>query len=214
MGRTLGSCLIVACLAAVSHAAEPPVRASYIGSRNGKPPLRSYMVRLTLENKRDIPVWFVLPYWGDKPLQEKGLFPNKGMDGTPFGGKKFDGQGGPAVEVLMYGGEGFKAFRLPPKGQLELAGYTIEAWKDTSEIVVQEASELRVNGKTPLEKWLPYGVTSGKNVKVGLDIDWINLDWDAEKSASRTDYPKEKVKEVKAELLRSWKVKFKQQDAK
>jgi hypothetical protein len=175
-----------------------------------------HSVRLTLVNRQDEPVWLVLPYWGDKPLPEKGVFPANTKD-QPFGGKQFKGEGGLAVEVEMYGGDGFKAFRLPAKGRLELAGYEIDADTDISEIVVLEARELKVNGKTPLENWLPYRTTSGEKVKVAeraLRIDWKNLDWDDKKLAGRDDYPKEKVEDVKAEGFRHWTVKFNKKDEK
>jgi hypothetical protein len=213
----LSCCLLADSLADGARAEDPPVRADYLGRQDGKPPLKFLSVRLTLVNKQDKPVWFVLPYWGDKPLPEKGAFPNKNWKDQPFGGKQFDGEGGSVVEVFMYGGDGFKAFRLPAKGKLELDGYTIEASKNIEEIVVLEARDLKVNGKTPLEKWLPYAMTSGEKVKVGrqeLNIDWKNLDWDAKKLGSRDDYPKEKVEEVKAEGIRSWTVKFQQKPEK
>jgi hypothetical protein len=209
--RVLSWCLLAACSADSALAADPPVRADYLGSRDGKPPLKFHSVRLTLVNQHDKPVWFVLPYWGDEPLPEKGVFPNKDLkEQQPFEGDQFDGEGGSAVEVLMLGG--FKAFRLPAKGQLELDGYTIEAWKDIEEIVVIEARELKVNGKTPLEKWLPYGTTSGEKVKVvgseTVNNAWKSLDWDDKRLGSREDYPKEKVEEVKAEGFRSWTVRL------
>lgn len=204
-------CLMAATSAGGAQAADPPVRVDFLESRNGKPPLKLISVRLTLVNQQDKPVWFVLPYSGDKPLPEKGIFSSKNWDRKPFGGKGFEGEGGSAVEVSMYGGDGFKAFRLPANGRLELDGYTIDAWKDIDGVWVMEARELKVNGKTPLEKWLPYATTSSEKVKVGskqLNWDWKNLDWDAKKSASRDDYPKEQVEEVKAEEFRSWTVKF------
>ena len=130
---------------------------------------------------------------------------------------QFKGEGGLAVQVELYSGHGFKAFRLPAKGRLELVGYEIDADTEISEIVVLEARELKVNGKTPLEDWLPYKTTSGEKVKVAkqeLLIDWKNLNWDANKSASRDDYPKEKVEDVKAEGFRRWTVKFNKKDEK
>ena len=209
-GLALVAILSAACLTASAQAADPPVRAEFLERQEGKPPLRFYSVRLTLVNEKDKPEWLILPYWGDEPLPEKGVFPNKDGNEQPFGGRGFTGKGGSAVEVVMYGGKGFKAFRLPAKGTLELDGYNIDAWKDIDEIVVIEARELKVNGKTPLEKWLPYAVTSGEKVKVGRqqNIDWKNLDCDEKTYKSRDDYPKEKVEEVKAEGIRSWTIKF------
>jgi hypothetical protein len=179
--------------------------------------MKFHSIRLTLVNQQDNPVWFVLPYWGDKALPEKGVFPNKDWKDQAFGGRQFDGEGGSAIEVRMYGGDGFKAFRLPAQARVELDGYTIDASKDIDEIVVMEARELKVNGKTPLERWLPYGTTSAEKVKVArqaLTIEFKNLDWDQKKHEKRDDYPKEKVEEVKAEGFRCSTVRFQQKDEK
>ena len=167
LAAVLACCLSAAFAVNGARGADPPARADYLGSRDAKPPLRIHSIRLTLVNRQDRPVWFILPYWGDKPLAANGVFPNKDRKEQPFGGERFAGEGGSAVEILMYGGAGFKAFRLPAKGQLELGGYHIDAEKDIREIVVMEARELKVNGKTPLEKWLPYATTSGEKVKLG-----------------------------------------------
>ncbi|MEQ2010060.1 MAG: hypothetical protein ABMA26_25030 [Limisphaerales bacterium] len=162
-------------------------------------------------NQHDHPVWFVFPSWGEKPLPETGVFPVVNWDYRPFEGRQFAGEGGAAVEISMYGGSGFKAFHLPAKGRLELDGYSIKAWKDIDSIIVLEARELKVNGKAHLEKWLPYNPTCGEKVKVGsqvLRVDWKNLDWDESKNRSRDDYPKEKVNQVKAEVIRSWPIRL------
>ncbi|HEY7215920.1 MAG TPA: hypothetical protein VIC28_14940, partial [Thermoanaerobaculia bacterium] len=80
------------------------------------------------------------------------------------------------------------------------------------EIVVIESRELKVNGKTPLEKWLPFGATNGEKVKVvgstTVNGAWKSLDWDGKSLGSRENYPKEKVEEVKAEGFRSWTVRL------
>ncbi|WP_254508554.1 hypothetical protein [Anatilimnocola floriformis] len=203
----------IVCLSAIiaARAEDSSVKASLVDVRDGKPPLKFHGVRLTIENKQERPTWIVLPYWGERSLPAKGIFPLDEHDGPGFGGKGFVGEGGSAVEVLMYGGEGFRAFRLPGKGSLQLDGYEIESWKEIDAIDVIEARELKVNGKTPLEKWLPYATTSDAKVKVGsqqLNVDWKNLDWDAKKSKSRTDYPTEKVEKVVAEDFRVFKVKI------
>jgi hypothetical protein len=67
---------------------------------------------------------------------------------------------------------------------------------------------LRVNGKIPVEKWLPFPTMSAKNVLVESE-DFENLDWDKKRGGRRIDYPKEKVENVKAEGIKRWTVKFK-----
>ena len=128
----VGCCLLTITVVGVAQAADAPVRVEYMSSRGGKPPMRFFSVRLTLVNDRDQPVWFVLPYWGGTPLVESGVFKNENAPADTFGGTRFEGQGGSAVEVSKYGDDGFKAFRLPAKGQVELDGYDIEAFKERS----------------------------------------------------------------------------------
>jgi len=208
--------LVGGCHAGAPQAADPPVRADFLERREGKPPSKFHFVRLTLVNSQNKAVWFVLPYWGDRPLSQTGLFTNDKV-GQPFGGFAFAGEGGSAVRVQMYGGEGFKAFRLPAKGRLELDDYSIDASKYIDEIEVMETRELKVNGKTPLEKWLPYATTCDEKVMVrplGILATWTDLDWDATKRGKRDDYPKEKVENVKAEGFRFWTVKFQQKPEK
>jgi hypothetical protein len=204
-------------LACPAPAAEPSVQAVPLERVDGKPPMRTYLVRLTLSNPEDHPVWFVLPYWGDRALPEDGVFPNKNWGDQPFGGRSYSGQGGAVVEVKMYGGAGFHAFRLPAKGRVVLDGYGVGAWEDVKEVVVLECRRLEVNGKTPLEKWLPYDTLSGAKVTVGpkmVSADWTNLDWDAKKLRERDDYPREKVEQVKADCVRRWTIKVQAAEAK
>ncbi len=208
-------CLWAGCQVDGTRMADPqipdlPVQAEYLGSRDLKPPMKSYSIRLMLVNRQDKPIWFVLPSWGDKPLPENGVFNNSRYD-QPFGGEQFEGEGGSAIKVEMFGGDGFNAFHLPANGRLELDGYSIDGSKDIKEIIVLETKELKINGKTSLEQWLPYGTICSQNVKVSqnqLSSGWKNLDWNWEKNRERDDYPKEKVEEVKAETIRSWTVKF------
>jgi hypothetical protein len=206
----LECCLLMGCNTETVRFPASPIQAEYLRTVLGKPPMKIHCVRLTLLNQHDRPIWFVLPYSGDKPLPENGTFPNENWKEQPFGGQQFEGKGGSAIEVCMYGGGGFTTFRLPAKGRLELDGYEIDGSKDISEIVVLEAEELKVNGKTPLERWLPYDTMCGEMVEVNerAQINWRNLDWNAEKLGSRQDYPKETVEIVQANGTHRWVVRF------
>src|SRR5205823_4174573 len=88
LALTIMSGLFLAvCSSAAAPAKTPPVRAQYIRRGEGKPPLIFHSVRLTLQNQQDHSVWFVLPYWGDKPPPKNGLFPSASpWTDKPFGG--------------------------------------------------------------------------------------------------------------------------------
>ena len=197
----------------VSRGDESPVRVEHLGWTREKIG-KTHEFRVTLVNRHDRPVWFLLPHSLEEPLAKDGIFRNY-PDATkqPFGGLRFDGKGGSIIQVEFFGRDGFDAFHLPPKGRVELEGWwagTRGSIKDSEigKLVVLEAQELIVDERTPLEKWLPYGTMSGQSVEATRTGDFKNLDWSEERGRPRDDYPKEKVKLVQARASREWEVKF------
>jgi uncharacterized protein (TIGR03067 family) len=196
--------------------ADAPARFTFIEKQDGKPPVRSYHVGLVLRNDREEPVWFVLPYYGDEPLRADGKFRNTGgfdrpLEADDYDGDRYGGRG-KAVKVTFLG-DGFHAFRLPPAGSLRLADYPIECWSDIRRVEVWEVSELRVNGRTPLEDWLPYKTLSDGRTLIPFWARAGGLDWDRARSRPRTDYPKEKVDFVSARVLKKWDLPLHDPDA-
>ncbi len=172
--------------------------------RHGKPPLRWYSGRLTLENHADRPRWLVFPYSISTPLQAEPVFTADDSPGIPFGGSGYRGEGGDVVEVRMYGSN-FSAFHLAAHGRVVFERYGLEAWGPVERFEVWEVAELRVDGR-PLEDWLPYPTLSGADVIVGPNVKSSNLDWNPVTHRGRKDYPAEPVQEVRAEVVRRWPV--------
>jgi hypothetical protein len=204
---TFTGCLSMGLLVGAARPADSPVRVRYLGRLKDKG-ITSHYFRISLKNRQEMPVWFVLPYYAHDPLPKDGLLVNDTHE-QPFTKVLYGGQGGTAVEVKFDGGMlGHKltAFRLPPKGRLILEKYRIGAWTrfKFSKFVVWETPVLKVNGKTPLENWLPFRTTSAKKVKV------TNRSQDLSDTTPRTKqhYPKDHVEKVKAEGFRIWTVKF------
>ena len=202
--------------AAAPDPADAPARLTLIDKQDGKPPMRSFHVGLVLRNHHDEPVWFVLPYYGDRPLPADGKFKNTGgfarpLEADAYDGDRFGGKGR-AVKVTFLG-DGFHAFRLPPAGSLTFADYPIECWSDIRRVEVWEVAELRVNGHTPLEDWLPYKTLSDTRVLIPFWAKTDGLDWDAARSQPRTDYPKEPVHFVTARVLKKWDLPLREPDA-
>ena len=191
-----------------AEGAAPPVAVKFLRKRGGKPPMRFFDATLNLRNTHDQPVWLITGVYGDKPLPADGLF--KSGLAQPFGGQGYDGSAkggrGKAVEILFLGDPSFWAFRLPANATVGFGDYTIEAWSDIPAVEFWEVSSLLVNGRTPLEKWLPYPTLSDETAVIPAGTDWKNLDWDPVKLTSRTDYPKEAVKTVTATVLKKWTV--------
>jgi hypothetical protein len=172
----------------------------------------NYLARLIMENDLDKPVWIIFPHSANGSLPEDGVFLNAPSN-RPLVGTQFDGEGGKVVQIEMYGNEygsgAFKAFRLPAKARLELDGYPIESFVSIDKVTVLVAEELKVNSETPLEKWLPYEVTSDQQVKVDKQM----LVGGGKQPGTRgnsheeqNDYAVEKVKSLKAVGLHRWTI--------
>ena len=195
---------------AVAQEDEVPVTIELQTSHNGKPPMELYWVRLTLTNKQNKPVWYVLPLSGEERIPESGVCLSNAKQ--PFEANRYAGdEKGNVIEVEMRGN--FIAFQVPANGAIVLDGYRLESWKKIDSIEIVQAQEIQVNAKTLLEKWLPYSTLSSEKVTVSFKtIDHFsnpeNLDWDAKTMKSRTDYPKEDVATVKMDIVHRWEIKL------
>jgi len=209
LGLSLTCCLWVHLV----QAADPPVQAVLIRTAILKGHVKAHQVRLTLVNQHERPVWFIVPYFGDDPIPANGVFryrnwkPEPGWGDQRFGGMPIKATQGWAVEVTIQNEDFVRAFHVPAKRRIILEDYEIYAsgGKDLRKIEVLEARNLKVNGKTPLEKWLPYDTMYGDKEPVDPVGASDNLDWDKNRSRPRDDYPKEKVEKVVADGIHHWK---------
>jgi RNA polymerase sigma factor (sigma-70 family) len=194
---------------------EPPARVVFLDKQPGKPPMRTYSVSLELTNTREQPVWLLTRYSGEQRLTETGKF--TASDTTP---RMFDGDGykggkegkGEAVQVTYIGA--FRAFYLAPKTTIRFDRYGITCWEDIEHFEVWEVSSLQVNGRTALDKWLPYRTRSEGDIVIPANADLDNLDWDRKTSRSRTDYPNEPIEFVRAEVIKKWLIPIDKLDGK
>jgi hypothetical protein len=188
-----------------SRAETAHITVKFLRRGTGIPPVRWVSVRLEVKNERDRPMWIVTRYRGDEPLPNDGKFTGSHFP-QPFVGKGYRNETGGLIEIEYLANRSFMAFLLPAKSSFHFEGYVVEAWKDIREMEFWEVEMLRVNGTTPLEKWLPYNTMSDKRVEVRKGANWDNLDWDPNLLKSRTDYPKEKVQFVQAYGCKKWMV--------
>jgi hypothetical protein len=147
----------------------------------------------------------------DDKLAINGIFPIRGWDDIPLGGRRYKGEKGACTEITMYGLQGFKAFLLPANGRLEFGEFGIYSLKEVKGIEVLEVDSLKVNGRLPIEKWLPYKVICDLRVTVSPDeywTEWESLNHTPGREGIRKDYPKEKVEMVQAQEIRHWRLEF------
>ena len=187
-----------------------PVTAELLRRRMGKPPMRSYGLFLTLENRHDRPIWLLFPPFLDDRLVVQTTadpaivrFDSRGGD---FGGNGYPGRARQVIEVQLFGGAGFRAFHLPARGRVVLDGFGLSGSSDVDRMDVWEVDELRVNGRRPLEEWLPYPVTARVGAVVTDFGNGENMDWDYDRDRKRDDYPDEKVTHVDARVRARWVV--------
>jgi hypothetical protein len=195
--------------AAATAAPEPcPVKLEFLKREDSAFQERDYYFRLQIANPYNQHMWYVLPYAGNLPLRKDGMFHGKDNQRQPFVSWQYDGNQtggkGAAVKVEHLGRDRFTAFLLPPKGTVEFAWYHMTSPLNFREVECWEASSISVNS-TDLQYWLPYHVICDQEVLLTKDTgNPVNLDWDAERLGSRTDYRPEDVPMVFVEAKRKW----------
>jgi len=197
----------------------PSIRIQHISTGVAKGKLHLYT--LVLRNQTDKPLWFILPVTTKRNLPAEPYFTNLNTKkeyslAQPFSAQRYTGEGGSLVHIDYSGFDAFIAFRVAPNGWLEGAEYNVGGTRnsaDPTEFSVFTAEGLLVNGKVPLDDWLPYRIVSDAKVRVtpGAQLP-ERLDWDEKRNAKRTDYRRESVDFVKAEGAERLDVKIEEAD--
>jgi len=194
-----------------------PVKIKFLLQNSGKPPLKFNFVNLTITNNNDSLRWYLFPWWLNDSLQKSGKFKTYSpWDPGEIGGRKYPDSltSFQIVDIDFTGEDPFIAFCIPPKSTMTFENYIFESDGDTvyKTAEIWEVKNLMVNGKTPLDKWLPYDVKCSLNAQLksknGSSPDWTNLDWDTKANKPRTDYPKETVTFMQATGINKFEIKF------
>jgi len=183
--------------------AGPPVQVRVKSRAEGK----GYFctVALALENRHDFPVWFVFADAGNQLLRYDGKFSADDRYGkVPFEASEYNEGKGSAIFVNCFGDDGFLAVLLPAQGHFHFGGFSVEGGTPLRFFDVWEVKSLKVNGKTPLQQWLPYPVSSSPSVGIAGGMysgQQDNLKWLHERTPDAKPYPDEEVKTVIAEPI-------------
>jgi hypothetical protein len=189
----------------VAADAACPVTLQLIDVHPGKPPMLFYRVKMHITNPHDYPMWIVLPDSADKPIKltndrigdEPGALHHLQSD-------RFSGEGN--VVVVTDVGD-FQAIHLPARAHIQFKGFQLEAWQPIESVQVLTASTLTVDGKTPVEKWLPYETMSDRIARIDYTDgkhDPQLLDFDPATSDFRRDLPKREKIFIQAKVLDIW----------
>ncbi len=199
--------------------ARPSISVEHVATqwRNLKPPLRVYYIELKIRNQRSTPTWYITRYSGDKALISEPSFqmidPWKKGYFIPSSVKSTTRENGSWFESLRViadrtenGSHSFEAFLLPAKGVLHHSYFGIEAWAPIDSVEIWEVSALLVDGKTPLEDWLPFDVSSTPTVTITKDDveDWRFKMLSSRLKPGKTweDWPADGVKNLTPKVVR------------
>jgi hypothetical protein len=185
----------------------PSMKAIFQSRTEAKRPFPSTIhFRLEIENPTDRLVWLATSFGADSKFPQGGKFKADVEEGFPFSCIRLDGAfkdgKGVAYVVAFLGFDRFTAFGLPPRSKVTIDDFEV-AGEDVRRFDVWEASALLVQGKTPLEKWLPFSPICDAAVRIPSGVKWVDALEDPKTNDVRGDLPKDKVEFVTLERSRT-----------
>jgi len=203
--------------------AVPPISIGKVTKANVKPPEQIYLFELEFKSQQDDYKWLLMRHKLDGVLNESLTFAGREDSQPPINAKEYSGKKkqGKAVIIEFWGKDDFRAIRLPKQGSIKFESFKFYSFSDVLEIEVWAVKSLLINGKTPLEDWLPYNTTSepGTHIFNENRDQPINLDFGANAkernihypniNGVRPDYPGEKVEFIAVQGIRRWKIPYK-----
>ena len=185
-----------------------PATVRLVRTTPSKPPFILYQLEIRLMNRRPGPSWFVMRR--RDPLTSTGRFNCEPPIKMCFTAEELSDpeskQSGKMIVIEFFGSHAFTAIRVPEGADITSNSYTVTTEDLLSEFEVWEVDALLINGKTPLDQWVPYSVMSDRLVRIGEHPKIMMIDWDATIHDYRRDFPKEKVEFVSADVIRKWLV--------
>lgn len=118
---------------------------------------------LSLSNPYDHPTWFLI---SSGRFSSSRITNDWDFSEVPFQASKYDEGDGAAIIVTYFSRCGFKAFHLPSGGNTTFSGFSITSSNRLTHVSIWTADKVLVNGTTRLERWIPFPITSSKEVKI------------------------------------------------
>ena len=194
---------------------ESPVKLKLLHLQRGKPPMRFYHCRVSMQNTSNKPYWIVLPedisisLLPNKRRAKHLRIPSNPEDDVVFVGKGYKSSAGQVIAVHAFVKPSLNAYHLPAGANIVFKKLSFEAWSKVKKVNVLLARDILVNDKRSLEDWLPFPTMSPKKATVLGERNWQNLNWDRRKNRRRTDFPKERVNFIELKNLYSYEVRMK-----
>lgn len=168
--------------------ATQAVKMDYISTQQVENHATYHRVNVTLNNKYNHAVWFLIPSYGEDRVAADGKItaakPWKinfitGRTYVDVNAYSLDKTIKRVVKVHFIGDKlSFYAFRLPPKGKITVKNYEIGTYKNATSVQVVQTADIKVNGMLPLQKFLLYETECSDGAEIDTNESfWINVDW-------------------------------------
>lgn len=169
------------------EAATQAVKMEYLSTQQVESHATYHRVNVSLKNKFNYPVWFIIPSFGEDKVAADGKITAAKPWKTNFitGRTYADASSNDiknvkrVVKVHFIGDKlSFYAFRLPAKGSITVKNYEVGTFKGANSVQVIQTADIKVNGLLPLQKFLLYESVCSDGAQVDTDSNfWINVDW-------------------------------------
>ncbi len=181
-----------------------PVKVRFLRVDKGQAPLPPLVhLGVELESTATEPRWLLVSFSRELRLPKDGMFTADPEGGLPFFVLEVkDENKNRAVMVGFLGEPRFTAFYLPATAKVIFDDFEFPSVEDLAELDWLEAKTLLVNGKTPLEKWLPVPLQSTGGIKLAKEAVWTDALRDDKSGEPKMDLPKEGVTAVTADIVR------------
>jgi len=188
-------------VALAEQEAKPSVSITLLERYKGKG--HGATVDLIATNPTEQAAWLVIGYFSNERLPKTGNFLSGRKNKEAFEASEYKEEKGSGIIVNHYGKDHFKAIFLPAKGSIRFKKFVLEDGKFIREHEFMIVSRLLVNGKTPLEDWMPYDVKSSRETVIEGRLysgDQEILSWHHENTTKDPKpYPKEPVRSIAVE---------------
>lgn len=162
---------------------EPEVSLIYkrVETKTLKPPLRSYIFDLEIQNTSKAGRWYLwIDGKVDKMARKIVFLSNEIWDPDCISVS--------AIECSKLGGIGkfivvdfsgrtyedsFSAMYVPADSKIKIENFSYNSFQERSSLTLFEMERLMVNGKVSLQDWFPFDISNSKNVKLKIPLHGI-----------------------------------------
>lgn len=199
------------------HASDPPCELHCLDMRRSQT-VDTHILSMRLANSSERGVYFLVPRRGYERIPERIIYRHADDDEAPL--RKFfaDSEDGAAVIGIHAPSSQsqLSIIPIPAHSILKLPRFSVDDYFDIDHprdildrIEIVEAQNVLVNGKVPLEEWLPFRIGVYKRSELSDDeAKWLSESRTRHAYGDAVSKPGEQVEFIEARGMRRWTVKI------